>query len=137
MTPTAHSGLNSATQNFNWGVGIPDRGIGGMDDFVVDAPWNTSKKKDPINEIHLMQSYVLSLPSRDLRSADSEKNKACERRDLGSTQRDTESASSSGETQFTPKRQESAWRDTKFALMSCSICPNRQKIHPHDLITRS
>ena len=70
-----------------------------MDDFVVDAYWNTSKKKDPIHEIHLMQSYVLSLPSRDLRSADSEKNKACERRDLGSTQRDTESASSSGETQ--------------------------------------
>ena len=22
----AHSGLNSATQNFNWGIGIPDRG---------------------------------------------------------------------------------------------------------------
>ena len=92
MTPTAHSGLNSATQNFNWGDGIPGRGIGGMDDYVVDAYWNTSKKKDPINEIHLMQSYVLSLPSRDLRSAHSEKNKACERRDLGSTQRDTKSA---------------------------------------------
>ena len=44
--------------------------------------------KDAIN----ITAAVLSLPSRDLRSAQFEKNTACELRDLGSTQRDTKSA---------------------------------------------
>ena len=64
-------------QHSDGGGGVECHELQSKDDFLE------STLKDAIN----ITAAVLSLPSRDLRWAQFEKNTACEQRDLGSTQR--------------------------------------------------